>query len=81
MKSVLNCFPVLLHITAVRDPATERWYLNGNTQQGPSKQFVAHGTSFTYSTKQREGESLTAKGPLLAPVDIMVRLLRLVTCV
>jgi len=45
--------------------------LNGDERMSSSKRFIMHGTRFVYIRKGR-GESLTARGPLMAPVEIMV---------
>lgn len=61
---------VLTH-TAVRDKTTGEFLLNGDERISSSKRFIASGTRFVY-TKKGRGESLTVRGPLLAPIEIMV---------
>ena len=62
---------IMLMSAAVRDKTTGEFLLNGNHRMSSSKRFIAHGTRFVY-TKNGRGESLTARGPLLAPVEVMV---------
>ncbi|ELT99747.1 hypothetical protein CAPTEDRAFT_133510, partial [Capitella teleta] len=61
----------LSHYLALRDPHTDKWYLNGGGTEGTSKHFVLHGTNFVYTNIDHE-ESLSALGPLLSAVEILV---------
>ena len=61
------------YFEALRDSNSEVWYLNGRTNQSESKKFVANRAGFTYFNGFAEGESIASKGPLLSPVDFLVR--------
>ncbi|CAH1794399.1 unnamed protein product [Owenia fusiformis] len=49
----------------------EMFYLNGDTRQSYSRQFVVYGTRFQYHNNDYQ-ESLIAKGPLLEPLNLMI---------
>ena len=59
--------------TAVKKKSSTDLYLNSKRRQKGSSQFVLEGTKFRYSA--RGAETLTARGPLLGDVEVMVSLL------
>ncbi len=65
--------PSLYFHPAVRQLEDELFLLNGKAKEhrGP-EQFVIHGTKFQYM-RDKSGERLQGAGPLLRPVEILVR--------
>ena len=60
----------MLLFAAIKDHDSGEFLLNGDDKHGPAAEIIIHGTKFNY--KSKGSEALTAEGPLLAPVEIMV---------
>ncbi len=56
----------------MRDITRKQFVLNGQQRQDHSRSFVHGGTKFVYSV-QGDGETLSAPGPLMQDVHVMVR--------
>ena len=59
--------------TAIRDKDKKMFILNGKQRQDHSRNFVHKGTKFVYLVESN-GESLSAPGPLMDDVEVMVSL-------
>ena len=65
-------------LPAIRDKDKKMLILNGKQRQDHSRNFIHKGTKFVYLVESN-GESLSAPGPLIDDVEVMVSFLTTVS--